>query len=53
MRKKIAALLLILSCLGSAEAQKHRRHPDPERFPDTAEVYSRLEEEMRDGPHDG
>ena len=43
MRKKIAALLLILSCLGSAEAQKHRRHPDPERFPDTAEVYSRLE----------
>ena len=43
MRKKIAALLLALSCLGSAEAQKHRRHPDPERFPDTAEVYNRLE----------
>lgn len=43
MRKKIAALLLILSCLGSAEAQKRRSHPDPERFSDTAEVYSRLE----------
>ena len=43
MRKKIAALLLILSCLGSAEARKRRSHPDPERFSDTAEVYSRLE----------
>lgn len=36
MRKKIAALLLILSCLGSAEARKRRSHPDPERFSDTA-----------------
>ena len=43
MRKKIAALLLILSCLGSAEARKRRSHPDPERLSDTAEVYSRLE----------
>ena len=40
---KIAALRLILSCLGSAEARKRRSHPDPERFSDTAEVYSRLE----------
>ena len=43
MRKKIAALLLILSCLGSAEARKTPGDPDPERFSDTAEVYSRLE----------